>query len=282
MYTKHDELMTTLSRTLGQTEAKFLADLASEDKQVFTTEDARIVAGTSNHAVDLLIAKLLAKKWLIRLNRGTYLIVPLSAGEEAEYSENWFVVAKHLIEPADYYLSHFSALEIHEMTTNPVLTVYISTPVRRIEKKIAGATYRFVTAKPADMWGSEEAWVTASQKVCVSSLERTILDCLDRPDLSGGVIEVARGLWAKRNEIDFEKLADYAKRLGKKSVAKRLGFLFTVFELGTPELIADLKELVSASYTLLDPTLPDEGRYLRRWRVRANIDPEEIRAATTT
>ena len=58
MYTTHNELMTTLSKTLGQTEAKFLADLASQDKQVFTTEDARVVAGTSEHAVDLLIASL--------------------------------------------------------------------------------------------------------------------------------------------------------------------------------------------------------------------------------
>ena len=282
MYTTHNELMTRLSKTLGQTEAKFLADLASQDKQVFTTEDARIVAGTSEHAVDLLIAKLLKKKWLIRLNRGVYLIVPLSAGEEAEYSENWFVVAKYLIEPADYYLSHFSALEIHEMTTNPVLTVYLSTPVRRIEKKIAGATYRFVTTKPTDMWGSEAAWVTQSQKVRVSDLERTIVDCLDRPDLSGGVIEVARGIWAKRDEIDFERLGSYVTRLGRKSVAKRLGFLLETFELGTPELLTSLRELVSASYTLFDPTLPDEGRYLRKWRVRVNLSPDEIKASVTT
>ena len=39
-----------------------------------------------------------------------YLIVPLSAGLTSEYSENWYVVAKHLIQPAPYYLSHFSAL----------------------------------------------------------------------------------------------------------------------------------------------------------------------------
>jgi predicted transcriptional regulator of viral defense system len=282
MYTEQNALMNRPSRTLGQTEAKLLADLASQDKQVFTTEDARAVTGVSVHAVDLLIAKLIKKKWLIRLNRGVYLIVPLSAGEEAEYSENWFVVAKYLIEPADYCLSHFSALEIHEMTTNPVLTVYVSTPVRRIQKKIAGATYRFVTAKPTDMWGSEAAWVTPSQKVRVSDLERTIVDCLDRPDLSGGVIEVARGIWAKRDAIDFDRLSSYVARLGRKSVAKRLGFLLETFELGTPKLGEELRGLVSESYTLVDPTLPDEGRHLRKWRVRVNLSPDELKAAVTT
>ncbi len=272
----------TTTRTLGKTEAKFLADLASADKTIFTTDDARTVTGGSSSAVDLLISRLVRKKWLIRLNRGVYVIVPLSAGEQAEYSENWFVVAKSLIEPADYYLSHFSALEIHEMTTNPVLTVYISTPVRRVEKRIAGATYRFVSVRPENMWGSIETWVTPNQRVRVSDLERTIVDCLDRPDLSGGIIEVATGLWARRDAVDLMKLAAYTQRLGRKSVAKRLGYLLGVFGLETREIRAALMESLSPSYALLDPTLPDEGNYVRRWAVRVNLDPDELRAAVAT
>ena len=274
--------MKRYSKILGETEARFLVALASRDKTIFTTEDARRVTGTSALATNSLISNLLQKKWLIRLNRGTYLIVPLSAGEEAEYSENWFVVAKYLIEPEPYYLSHFSALEIHEMTTQPVLTVYVSTPVRRIPKEIAGASYRFISMPPDGLWGVEDIWVTPSQQVKVSDLERTIIDCLDRPDLSGGIIEVARGLWSKRDQIDFVKLGEYARRLGRKSVAKRLGFLLDTFDLGTPQIREQLKGLVTASYVLMDPTLLAEGRYQSKWKIRANVDPAELRAATTT
>ncbi|MEL7668057.1 MAG: type IV toxin-antitoxin system AbiEi family antitoxin domain-containing protein [Actinomycetota bacterium] len=270
------------SKALGNTEARFLAALASRDKTIFTTEEARQVSGTSAIATNSLISGLLKKKWLIRLNRGVYLIVPLSAGEASEYSENWHVVAKHLIQPAPYYLSHFSALEIHEMTTQPVLTVYISTPVRRIAKDIAGATYRFVTIRPEDLWGTEGIWVTPSERVTVSDLERTVLDCLDRPDLSGGIIEVARGLWAVRDRLDFARLAEHTKRLGRKSVAKRLGFLLETFGLGEAETLTTLQLLVSSSYTLLDPSLPADGRHVSRWRVRTNIEPDEILSATTT
>jgi predicted transcriptional regulator of viral defense system len=279
---REDDLVKEYSKALGETEARFLAALASRDKTIFTTEDARQASGKPVLATNSLISSLLKKKWLIRLNRGVYLIVPLSAGESGEYSENWHVVARHLIEPADYYLSHFSALEIHEMTTQPVLTVYISTPVRRIPKEVAGATYRFVTTRPDDVWGTEENWVTASERVRVSDLERTIIDCLDRPDLSGGIIEVARGLWAVRDRVDYPRLAEYAKRLNRKSVAKRLGFLLDTFGLGTPETRAALKEIVTPSYTLLDPSLPATGRHIARWRVRANIDPDELKSATTT
>lgn len=270
------------TRALGKTEAKFLADLASADKEIFTTGDARAVTGSSPQAVDLLIAGLIAKKWLVRLNRGTYLIVPLSAGEHAEFAPNWFVVGRALIEPADYYLSHFSALEIHEMTNNPVLTVYITTPVRRIEKRLAGATYRFISVRPEKMWGVTEVWAAPGQRVRVSDLERTIVDCLDRPDLCGGMSEVSKGLWAKRDAIDYAKLAGYTMRLGRKSVAKRLGYLLDVFGLASPSRVDVLRDVLTPSYALLDPTLPDEGRYVRKWRVRVNLDPDELRSAVTT
>lgn len=281
MYTKHNSVKEH-SKELGNAEARLLATLASRDRTIFTTADAQQASGTSVSATNSLISGLLKKKWLIRLNRGTYLIVPLSAGEAAEYSENWYIVAKHLIQPAPYYLSHFSALEIHGMTTQPVLTVSISTPIRRISKEIAGATYRFVTTSADNLWGTEDIWVTPSERVTVSDLERTILDCLDRPDLAGGIIEVARGMWAVRGQLDFPKLAEYAQRLGRKSVAKRLGFLLETFGLGSIDTQAALKSLVSPSYTLLDPSLPANGRHVRSWRVRANIEPDELLSATTT
>jgi predicted transcriptional regulator of viral defense system len=281
VYTE-DDYMQRYSKALGEKEARFLSSLASQDKTIFTSEEARRISGRTPSAVDQLISNLLRKRWLIRLNRGTYLIVPLSAGEESEYSENWYVVAKHLIIPAPYYLSHYSALDIHEMTVQPVLTVYISTPTRRIQKEIAGATYRFVHSRPEDLWGAEDVWVTPTQQVKVSDLERTILDCLDRPDLSGGIMEIARGLWINRESVDYEKLAGDAAKLGRKSVAKRLGFLLDLYGLGTDAVRARLQDLVTASYTPLDPSLPSAGRYVAKWRIKANVEPDEIRQAATT
>jgi predicted transcriptional regulator of viral defense system len=116
----------------------------------------------------------------------------------------------------------------------------------------------------------------------VSDLERTIVDCLHRPDLCGGIVEVARGLWAKRQEVDFAQLGRYAIRLDHKAVAKRLGFLLDVYDLGTSETTGVLREMVTASYTSLDPTLPASGRYLSKWKIRVNVSPDELRDAVTT
>ena len=280
MYTK-DDFMHEYSKALGEVEARLLASLASQNKLIFTIKDAQAVAGRPMPAVHSLVSGLVKKKWLIRLVQGKYLIVPLEAGEEGEHTENWFVIAKNLIEPKPYYLSHYSALDIHEMLTQPALMVYISTPVRRIPKKILGATFQFIYNKPEDLWGIEDVWATSSQQVKVSDLEKTIIDCLDRPDLCGGISELAKGLWVKRNEIDYNKLTDYAMKYGKKSVIKRLGFLFETYSLGKESLPLLQKEITN-SYTLLDPSLPISGKFKSSWNVRANIEPAELIEITKT
>ena len=281
MYTKDDKMK--LEKALGAVEAKLLTTLASQDQNLFIASEAQGVIGSSREATNLLLDGLVKKRWLIRLVRGKYLIVPLSAGLEAEHSENWYVIAKSLIEPEPYYISHSSALDIHEMTVHPSLSVYISSPVRRIPKEILGATFRFVFIQPKDIWGVEDVWVTSSQKVKVSDLERTIIDCLDRPDLCGGISEIAKGIWAKRNDVEHSKLVDYAKKLGRKSVVKRLGYLLETYNLGDHETLTGLKAMLTTrSYSLLDPTLPVSGRYNGVWKLRVNLDLDELKEITKT
>lgn len=281
MHTK-DDFMNEFLKSLGDTEARLLSSLAAQGKSVFTLPEAQEAAGVSDYAIRLMLSGLVKKKWLIRLTKGKYLIIPLEAGEEGEHTENWFVIARHLIEPKLYYLSHYSALDIHEMLTQPALTVFISSPIRRIPKKILGATFRFVYTKPEDLWGLEDSWVTPSQQVKTSDLERTIIDCLDRPDLCGGISEIAKGIWTKRNEIDYEKLIDYALKYGRKSVIKRLGFILETYSLGSKGTSLRLKKKLTSSYTLLDPSLPASGKFKSAWKVRANIEPEELIDITKT
>ncbi|MHB1326062.1 MAG: type IV toxin-antitoxin system AbiEi family antitoxin domain-containing protein [Thermoleophilia bacterium] len=274
--------MNEFSKALGEVEARLLASLASQNKLIFTIQEAQAVTGSPLPAVHSLVSGLVKKKWLIRLVQGKYLIVPLEAGEKGEHTENWFVVAKNLIEPKPYFISHYSALDIHEMVTQPVMTIYISTPIRRIQKNILGATFRFIYTKPEDLWGLEDVWATQSQKVKTTDLERTIIDCLDRPDLCGGVSEVAKGIWTKRDEIDYSTLADYAKKLGRKSVIKRLGFILETYSLGNQQMLSTLKKEITSSYTLLDPSLPASGRFKSSWKVRTNVEPEELIEITKT
>jgi len=270
------------TKVLGKTSSRLLTALSSQNTSVFTISEAQEITKTSLVATRNLLSDLVKKNWLVRLVPGKYLIVPLSAGEKAEFSEDWFVIGKNLVEPAPYYFSHYSALDLLQMTSQPIMTVYVTTPKRHRPVKILGATYRFIYSKPDKLWGIEEIWAKPTEKVKVSDLERTIIDCLANPQLCGGITEISKGLWSKRSEVDLPKLVGYIERYGSKAVAKRLGFLLETFKLGGKQIIKDLQEMIGTSFVLLDPSLPASGKRTSRWGLRININPQELKEIIKT
>jgi len=118
--------------------------------------------------------------------------------------------------------------------------------------------------------------------VQVSDLEKTVLDCAARPELCGGLAELAKGLWMRKNDLNEDRLVAYVRRLDHKAAIKRIGFLLETYHLGRPETIASLQALVNSRYSPLDPTLPAQGPYRARWRLRVNLDPEELKTTVWT
>jgi predicted transcriptional regulator of viral defense system len=108
----------------------------------------------------------------------------------------------------------------------------------------------------------------------ISDREKTIVDCLDRFDLCGGVDEVSRTLARLLQEADQRRLLDYALRMGNHALTQRLGLILerlpphlTV----TPALLEGLERQASPYVYLLDPHGAGEGPVNRRWRVRENL-----------
>lgn len=192
-----------------------------------------------------------------------------------------FVIAREVLAPLPYYVSHYSALELQQMTTQPVIRVYVTVPRQRTSRTIAGMEYRFVYANQRAFWGWEAMWVTDQEQVLVSDLEKTVLDCATRPDLCGGLSELAKGIWLRKDDLNEGQLVEYARRLDHKAAAKRVGFLMETYGLALESTDA-LQSLVNQRYSLLDPTLPDEGPYRARWRLRINMDPEELTSIVWT
>ncbi|MHB1938908.1 MAG: type IV toxin-antitoxin system AbiEi family antitoxin domain-containing protein [Acidobacteriaceae bacterium] len=123
-------------------------------------------------------------------------------------------------------------------------------------------------------------WIDKERFVMISNMERTIIDGLRHPAFSGGITEVAKGLWMKRDVLTIERLVDYARRLGVGAVVRRLGYLLEHYGLADASVLELLRSMLTATYQRLDPLLPAEGAFLSRWRVRLNVTPEERDAAT--
>ena len=269
-------------KTLGPDSAGLLLRLSAEGKTIFSIADAQAIADKSYEATSALLSTLVRKGWLVRLVPGKYLIVPLEAGLESIPMADRYVIAREVLDPLPCYISHYNAMELHQMTTQPVNTVYVTVPRQRTRRTIAGMEYCFVYANPRAFWGWESIWATDQERVQVSDLEKTLLDCAARPHLCGGLGEVAKGLWLRKDDLDEDRLLSHIQRLDHKAATRRIGFLLETYDLGSPETIVALQSFINQSYDPLDPTLPDEGPYRARWRLRINLDPEELKAAVWT
>jgi predicted transcriptional regulator of viral defense system len=173
-------------------------------------------------------------------------------------------------------------MDIHQMLTQPQLVVYATSAQAIRPRVVLGAEFRFVRCKPEHLFGSVEHWVTKTEKVRVSDLERTIVDGLRHSEYCGGFTEVSKGFWMRRDDIDCSRLVDYALRLDVGAVIRRLGFLLETFEIDAPRELERLQGNLTATYAILDPLLPNEGKFMARWRLRLNVDPDEIASAVRT
>ena len=92
-----------------------------------------------------------------------------------------------------------------------------------------------------------------------------MIDCLDRPEYAGGIVEAAKAL--ENASLDRENLSRYALMIGNNAVVRRLGYLSE--QAGVP---LDLPLPTSRNYLLLDPTMPRQGENDPRWRLVINTE----------
>ncbi len=112
----------------------------------------------------------------------------------------------------------------------------------------------------------------------ISDMERTIVDGLKQPAFAGGITEVAKGLWMKRDALKVDRLVDYALRLDVGAVVRRLGFLLEHYGMADALALEPLRANLTATYQRLDPMLPAGGAFVSRWRVQLNVTTEELDA----
>lgn len=270
---------TAPTKTLGTTSAKLIDTLNAQGVSFFTLDDAaRVLPGKTRNTIDKLLSNLTKRGILARLKSQTYLI--LQSGKEQAQLSNWPLIAHELANKEYYFLSHYSAMRLHGMTTHPLMTVYITVNKRTRNRIVNGIKYQFISLNPNFFWGATSMWVTKHDKVSVSDLERTILDALGRPELCGGIKEIIRGIWSKKKLIDWEKLLQYAQKYPIKAAIKRLGFISEILQIESP-ILPQLISITALAkdYVLLDPTSLKIGKYHSRWHLQINLNLAEINAS---
>lgn len=269
--------MDIIHKTISNRSAEVIRHFTNVDQPAFTLAEAdALLNSSSREAVKKLMRDMVNRELLLRLKDGVYWIIPYEQ-EAKSYFPNWHLIAKYLVGNAKYYIGYYSAMEIHSLITQPSLLerIVVNRQIKPSFLKIRDVNFQFIYHNDDHFFGSKQIWIDSFNKVSCSDLEKTFVDSLYKPDYSGGISEIAKGLYKSKDQIDYEKLYQYCKRFDAQSVIKRLGFLLDLLEINNP--ITDLlQQIKSKSIILLEPTLEKKGNIVNRWSLQQNIETQDI------
>ena len=273
-----------VKKTHGPVSSNLILSLYESNKLIFAPKDVENITGLKGKHLYRFIQQLINREVILRLRQGKYFIIPQEIGRESKYIGNWYLVAREIANSHLYYISHHSAMDLHNMLTQPLIKIYITSPKqeRRKRRTIGNVPFEFIYQKREKIWGVQEIWITNTEKARVSELERTILDCLSKPKYSGGILEVAKGIGIQKEKINFSKLLDYIKKLNSNVIAKRMGYILEALRIGDANFINELKRYINNKYYILDPILTKNDSFKNDWKLIANISKDELFKAIQT
>ena len=229
-----------------------------------------------------LLSDMTKRGLLMRVKRGLYHVIPYEQDAET-FMPDWHLLAKYLVKDANHYIGYYSALQIHNLITQPSLKeqIVVSKQIHPTSLNIKGIQFQFIFHNKKHFFGIKEIWIDDFNKVKCADLEKTIIDCLFKPDYAGGIVEIARAIYMSHKKINYDILLDYIKKFNSQAVIKRLGFLLETLGIGA-EIVDDLMKIKTKSIALLDTELPNAGKIISRWSIKQNIESETIKKVIYT
>jgi predicted transcriptional regulator of viral defense system len=268
------------TRTLSAVEARIVLSLEAEDRAEVSLDSIQKRARVSRGYARKLAHTLVTKGWLQRVGRGEYLLSPARHGPGAYPDTDPLRFGSRIASP--YYFGFATAAELLGLLPQASRVYYIVTTARGGARLVHAAQFRRIRIAPERFFGTKQL-TRRGETVVVSDLERTLLDCLARPDLGGGLGGVLRMLESAGRNVDWRRLDRYLARLGQRSLALRLGFLVEQLPEGPQPPSAWLRRTVARPaepYVPLGP--PREfgrrGAHDARWHVIRNVPDSLLHA----
>lgn len=236
-------------------------------KKAFTIKDAEQLSHANKAVLKVILSRLEKKGWIERIEKGKYIVIPLGA-EKGKYTLHEFVIGSYLVNPC--IISFWSALHYYGFTEQIPRTVFIQTTSRKKHQHLTvfGVPYKIIRIKQEKIFGIDNAWFEEI-KINITNKEKTIIDCLDKPQHAGGIIEAAKAL--RTEEYNKETLVQYAKKIHNTGVIRRLGYICEHLQI--PINLPDIK---TKNYLKLDPILPKTNTLNSKWHLNINEEISDL------
>jgi predicted transcriptional regulator of viral defense system len=265
-----------MERTLSQNEAKVVLDLEWRGQRTVTLAELREQLSASEGYARLLAHRLVKKGWFERLRPGLFQLVPAQRGREGVADTHPLTAGAALVDP--YFFSHGTACTHHGLTEQAFAEVYLACQERRRTETIRGKRYVFVYVPEKHFFGFEETLVLG-QPVQMATLERALLDAIERPRYAGGIGEVSRIAARAAPRVSWDALLDLLRKWCSSALVQRVGYFLDLHGGAVPS---------EAREALLELVLPSSkiqlgsrrkwgtsGKLVRPWNVVENV-PREV------
>ena len=196
---------------------------------VFTTDelvDYRQDSGSQNRWTrKALLAYHRKQGRLVLVRRGLYAVVP-PGGEPGTCAIDPYLLAAKMTN--DAVLAYHTALELHGKAYSVFEELFFLSRTPPRPKTFRSQRFRGVLfPKALRGQGKEEQQVRVVDRsgidIKVTSLERTLVDVLDRPDLGGGLEEIWRSLESVEY-FDLDLVVEYVRLLDNATTAAKVGY----------------------------------------------------------
>jgi len=248
---------------------------------VFTVDDlAGFLSSDGPHNVrtqESLLAYHVKAGNIIRVRRGLYASVPPGASAE-NYPVDPFLLASKMTK--DAVLAYHTALELHGKAYSVYerFTYLSSNPLPLITFR--DHQFKGVSMPKALVWKNAAAFNVletdrSGMKISVTGLERTFVDVLSRPDLTGSWEEIWRSLEAIEY-FDLDQVGAYVDLLDNATTAAKVGFFL---EQHRESLMLEeqhlklFRERRPRQPHYLERARRKSGRFIAAWNL---VVPEEV------
>jgi predicted transcriptional regulator of viral defense system len=252
-----------ISKNLTETQVTFLKLLDEYEIQLFRFNEIEKQIEQQFDNLNEVLENLVHKGLLARIERGKF----CRPNFTDENVIGTFVVANSAV-------AYWSALNQHGLTEQFSNTVFIQTTQEKDDKIIFGTSYKFVkiipTKRTGIMWNGQGNFMYP-----ITDVEKTVIDCFDQPQYSGGYAELLRAF--VQADLKADKMIAYCRAAANIAVTKRIGFLTEFFEKKSLSAFVDYAQTqVNEKYSLVDPLGSETGDFVSTWRLRLNISRQQL------
>lgn len=263
---------------LSTRERSIISKFLRKSEVTITSKNLAAMYNITRPLANKILLRLEKKGWLQRSKRGIYIFIPLTSMTAETVPEDPWALAMDLFKPC--YISGFSAAE-HWALTEQVFNTVIVFTTRKQRKSLqihANVKYQTHFISTDLFFGMKKIWRN-NFSIMVADPHKTIIDILNNTDAGGGgrhTMDIVYSYW-KSDEASPDVLLEYALKMKRKTILKRLGFSAELWGGVTEKWLNECKANISRGISNLDPSGPSTGKIATQWKLRINVPLEEYK-----